>query len=122
GPLANSIVCCAIADAVMAGEPPIAPAPVPVESMRHGVPQSYVLDDLAPEVANAFAAVCAALSRAGAQVVDIPLIELAELPAINAAGGFAPIEAYAWHQPLLARRGDDYDPRVSGRIERAAGM
>src|SRR5258705_7306619 len=27
GPLANSIACCAIADAVMAGEPPIAPAP-----------------------------------------------------------------------------------------------
>jgi aspartyl-tRNA(Asn)/glutamyl-tRNA(Gln) amidotransferase subunit A len=44
------------------------------------------------------------------------------LPAINASGGFAPIEAYAWHQPLLARRGDEYDQRVRQRIERAAGM
>src|SRR6266481_3034901 len=122
GPLANSIACCAIADAVMAGEPPVAPAPTPIEAMRLGVPQSYVLDGLAPEVANAFAAACTALSRAGARVVDIPLIELAELPAINAAGGFAPIEAYAWHEPLLARRGDDYDQRVRGRIERASGM
>ncbi len=122
GPLANSIACCAIADAVMAGEPPVAPAPVPVEAMRLAVPQSYVLDGLAPEVANAFATACTALSRAGARVVDIPLTELAELPAINAAGGFAPIEAYAWHEPLLARRGDMYDQRVRQRIERASAM
>src|SRR5438094_2913803 len=122
GPLATSIACCAIADAVMAGEPPVAPAPVPVEAMRLGVPQSYVLDGLAPEVANAFAAACTALSRAGARVIDLPLTELAELPAINASGGFAPIEAYAWHQPLLARRGDEYDQRLRQRIERAAGM
>src|SRR6266542_2873914 len=111
GPLANSIACCAIADAVMAGE-----------AMRLAVPQSYVLDGLAPEVANAFATACTALSRAGARVVDIPLTELAELPAINAAGGFAPIEAYAWHEPLLARRGDMYDQRVRQRIERASAM
>ena len=63
-----------------------------------------------------------ALSRAGARVVDLPLAELNELPAINAGGGFAPIEAYAWHQPLMARRGADYDPRVRTRIERAGGM
>ena len=106
GPLANSIACCAIADAIMAGEPPVAPDPVPVEAMRLAVPQSFVLDGIAPEVANAFAAACTALSRAGARVTDIPLAELAELLAINASGGFAPIEAYAWHQPLLARRGD----------------
>jgi aspartyl-tRNA(Asn)/glutamyl-tRNA(Gln) amidotransferase subunit A len=122
GPLANSIACCVIADAVMAGEPPVTPAPVPIEAMRLGVPQSYVLDGLAPEVANAFAAACTALSGAGARVADMPLTELGELPAINAGGGFAPIEAYAWHQPLLARRGADYDQRVRQRIERASGM
>src|SRR5207302_9495184 len=49
GPLANSIACCAIADAVMAGDPPVAPAPLPAEAMRLRVPQSSVLDDLAPE-------------------------------------------------------------------------
>jgi aspartyl-tRNA(Asn)/glutamyl-tRNA(Gln) amidotransferase subunit A len=65
---------------------------------------------------------CRALARAGARVTDIPLKEFAELPAINAGGGFAPIEAYAWHQPLLKRRGAEYDQRVRTRIERAAGM
>ena len=122
GPLANSVACCAIADAVMAGEEPIAPPPVPVEALRLGVPQSFVLDDLAPEVATAFADACTMLSRAGARIVDLPLTELGEYPAINVKGGFAPIEAYAWHRPLLARRGDEYDPRVRSRIERSGGM
>jgi aspartyl-tRNA(Asn)/glutamyl-tRNA(Gln) amidotransferase subunit A len=122
GPLANSIACCAIADAIMAGEPAVAPEPVGIQAMRLAVPQTHVLDGLAPEVANTFAGACSALSRAGAHIVDLPLTELAALPAINAAGGFAPIEAYAWHQSLLERRGNDYDQRVRQRIERASGM
>jgi len=122
GPLANSVACCAIADAVMAGEEPVAPPPVPVEALRLGVPQSLVLDDLAPDVAAVFANACTRLSRAGARIIDLPLTELNEYRAINAKGGFAPIEAYAWHQPLLARRGNEYDPRVRTRIERAGGM
>jgi len=44
------------------------------------------------------------------------------MPTINASGGFAPIEAYAWHKPLLERRGGEYDPRVRTRIERASDM
>jgi aspartyl-tRNA(Asn)/glutamyl-tRNA(Gln) amidotransferase subunit A len=122
GPLANSVACCAVADAVMAGEPPIAPPPISVEARRLGVPQSYVLDDLAAEVATAFADACSTLSRAGARIIDLPLSEFNELPAINATGGFAPIEAYAWHKPLLERRGSEYDSRVRSRIERASGM
>jgi aspartyl-tRNA(Asn)/glutamyl-tRNA(Gln) amidotransferase subunit A len=122
GPLANSVACCAITDAVLAGEAPIAPPPVPVEALRLAVPQSLVLDDLAPEVAAAFADACTRLSRAGARLVDLPLSEFGEYRVINAKGGFAPIEAFAWHRPLIARRGDEYDPRVRTRIERGGGM
>ena len=122
GPLANSVACCALADAIMAGEPPVLPPPIPVEALRLGVPQSYVLDGLSPEVAGAYGDACAMLSRAGARIVDLPLRELSELPVINASGGFAPIEAYAWHKPLLERRGSEYDPRVRTRIERAREM
>jgi aspartyl-tRNA(Asn)/glutamyl-tRNA(Gln) amidotransferase subunit A len=122
GPLANSVACCAVADAIMAGEAPIVPPAILLEALRLGVPQTYVLDGLEAEVATAFANACSMLSGAGARVVDLPLGELAELAAINATGGFAPIEAYAWHKPLLERRGSDYDPRVRTRIERASGM
>jgi aspartyl-tRNA(Asn)/glutamyl-tRNA(Gln) amidotransferase subunit A len=117
GPLANSVACCAIADAVMAGEPPIAPDSVPVEALRLGVPQSFVLDDLDPDVARAFADACTTLSRAGARVVDLKLEELGEYPRLRARGLLVNSEAFAWHEKLLERRGNDYDPRVRSRIE-----
>jgi aspartyl-tRNA(Asn)/glutamyl-tRNA(Gln) amidotransferase subunit A len=122
GPLANSIACCAIADAVMAGDPAEPPAAMPVAGLRLLVPRSHVFEGLAPAVAAAFERACTALSREGARIVDRALPEIDEIPTINAAGGFAPIEAWAWHRNLIARRGGDYDPRVRGRIERAQSM
>ncbi|HWB50700.1 MAG TPA: amidase [Stellaceae bacterium] len=122
GPLANSIACCAIADAVLAGEEPIAPEPAAVQGLRLAVPQSFVLDDLAPEVASAFAAACTALSRAGAYITDLPLTEFADYPRISDRGNLVNSEAFAWHEALLARRGNEYDPRVRSRIEFGRGV
>jgi aspartyl-tRNA(Asn)/glutamyl-tRNA(Gln) amidotransferase subunit A len=73
-------------------------------------------------VAAAFERACAALSRAGARLADLPLTELADYGAINAKGGFSPPEAYAWHAALIERRGAEYDPRVRVRIERGRAM
>ena len=117
GPLANSVACCAITDAVMAGEEPTAPEAAPVAGLRLGVPQTFMLDDLEPAVANAFSAACTALSNAGARVTDLPLTELGEYPALSARGLLVNSEAFAWHEELLARRGNEYDPRVRSRIE-----
>jgi aspartyl-tRNA(Asn)/glutamyl-tRNA(Gln) amidotransferase subunit A len=117
GPLANSVACCAITDAVMAGELAVAPEPVPLDVLRLGMPQSFVLDGLAPEVASAFQAACSAISQAGARVVDLPLSELSEYPALSDRGLLVNSEAFAWHEELLGRRGNEYDPRVRSRIE-----
>jgi aspartyl-tRNA(Asn)/glutamyl-tRNA(Gln) amidotransferase subunit A len=122
GPLANSVACCAVADAIMAGEPAAVPAAAPVEGLRLGIPQTMVLDDLDAEVAAAFERACSILSRAGARLIDLPLEELAEYAVITGKGGFSPPEAYAWHAELIARRGNDYDPRVRLRIERGRTM
>lgn len=122
GPIGLSVACCAITDAVLAGEPPAVPEAMPVGSLRLGIPQTLVLDDLDPEVAGALERAISALSRAGARVVELPLKPLGEYAAINAKGGFSPCEAYAWHEPLLKRRGGDYDPRVRVRIERGREM
>ena len=54
------------------------------------------------------------------EYIDLP--QLNELPAINAKGGFAASEAYAWHQKLIARRGKDYDQLVYPRIMRGKEM
>jgi aspartyl-tRNA(Asn)/glutamyl-tRNA(Gln) amidotransferase subunit A len=122
GPLANSVACCAIADAVMAGEPARVPPGAETTGLRLGVPKAVMLDDLDPDVAAAFARTLSLLSRAGARVVDLALTELLDYEGINAKGGFSPPEAYAWHAPLIARRGADYDQRVRQRIERGRNM
>ena len=118
GPIGRSVECCAIVDAVISGEREEAPVPAarPVKGLRVGVPQSFVLDDVEPAVMAAFQASLEALRKAGAIIEEIPLAELLELPKINAKGGFAAAEAYAWHRKLLEAQGDDYDPRVRVRI------
>lgn len=122
GPLGVSVSCCAVTDAVLAGEPAHVPPPRPVAGLRLAVPQTVVLDDLDPAVAAAFARAQTTLSRAGVRIVDLPLKTLADYGPINAGGGFSAAEAFAWHRDLLARRGGDYDPRVRTRIERGRGM
>ena len=122
GPLANSIECCAITDAVMAGEAPLAPPLSPVAGLRLAVPQGFVLGGCAAEALDAFGEACTALSRAGARLVEAPFAEFDEYPEINIGGGFGPVEAYAWHKKLIERRGNEYDPRVRTRMERSAEL
>ena len=123
GPLANSVACCAITDAILAGEPPDLPAPVEPAGLRLAIPRgSFLFDELDREVAAGFEQACGILARAGARVYDLPVPALNDYAAINAKGGFSPPEAYAWHEALLARRGRDYDPRVRQRIARGVEM
>ena len=122
GPLANSVECCAIVDAVFAAEPIVVPEPVPLAGLRLGVPKQFVMDELDPVVETAFERACRALVAAGASVEYVDLPQLNELPAINAKGGFAASEAFAWHRNLIARRGKDYDQLVHPRIMRGKEM
>ena len=118
GPMARSVADCARADAVMAGG-----EPAPIErferaGLRLGLVKTLALDGLDPEVATAFERALQTLSRAGVQVSEVHVDLFAEMAQVNAKGGFAAAEAYAWHRELIARRGDEYDQRVRGRIER----
>ena len=122
GPLANSVECCAIVDAVFAGEPISMPGAVPLAGLRFGIPRHFVMDELDPVVARAFERACRALSAKGVKIEQVELPQLNELPTINAKGGFAASEAYAWHQKLIARRGNAYDPFVHPRIMRGKEM
>jgi len=95
---------------------------LPIEAIRLGIPKTIMLDDLEAPVAAAFERAVAVLARVGARIVELPLKTLADYAGINAKGGFSPVEAYAWHEGLLQRRGPDYDPRVRVRIERGREM
>lgn len=123
GPLGRSVDCCAIVDAVFAGEPiPILDIGRPAERMRLAVITDYVLDDLDATVASVFEQALGRLSSAGVEVVEVGFPELDELPTINAGGGLATAEAYHWHQRLLVEKGDGYDQRVRRRIEPGAAI
>ncbi len=122
GPLANSVECCAIVDAVFAGEPVAVPSPAPLAGLRLAVPMHFVMDDLEPVVAAAFERALKALSGIGVKIEHIDLPELNELNTINARGTFAASEAYAWHRTLIERRGKDYDQLVYPRIMRGKEM
>jgi aspartyl-tRNA(Asn)/glutamyl-tRNA(Gln) amidotransferase subunit A len=118
GPLAATVECCAVLDAVLAGEEVAELPTLPTEALCLAVPQTMVLDDLAKEVAGAFERALAALRKAGARIVDIPLRELSELQQINSKGGLVSAEAYAIHRELIAAHKEKYDPRVLARILR----
>ncbi len=94
----------------------------PLGALRLALPTTLMLDDLEPAVARAFERTVARLRAAGATVEEITLPPLAELAAINAQGGFAAAESWAWHRARLETRADRYDPRVALRIRRGAAM
>ena len=94
----------------------------PVAALRLGVPRNHMLDGVEPAVARAFERALAALSSAGATIETFELPLLGEIASINASGGFAAAESWAWHRKLLAERGGAYDPRVAMRIRRGAAM
>jgi aspartyl-tRNA(Asn)/glutamyl-tRNA(Gln) amidotransferase subunit A len=122
GPLAPSVACCALLDAVLAGEAAMVPVPAAVRGLRLAVPTTLVLDGLDPTVSEAFAAALSALSAAGVAVSEIALPEFAALAEINARGGLPGAEAWAYHRAMIARDGARYDPRVRQRIERGVAM
>ncbi|MBV9971507.1 MAG: amidase [Xanthobacteraceae bacterium] len=118
GPLAPTVACCAAIDAVMAGEPGEEITPFPLRGLRLAAPHAVVLDDLDDHVSRRYEAALSALRAAGAVICDIPLGELKEIATLNARGGFAASEAYAWHRRLIEAKGALYDPRVLMRIVR----
>jgi aspartyl-tRNA(Asn)/glutamyl-tRNA(Gln) amidotransferase subunit A len=122
GPLARSVSCCIITDAIMAGEAPRVPDALALAGLRFLIPTNYVVDGLDPEVAAAFERACAELANSGAWLVEQKISEFDQLTVANQKGGFPAPEAYAWHADLLARRGAEYDPRVRVRIERGREM
>jgi aspartyl-tRNA(Asn)/glutamyl-tRNA(Gln) amidotransferase subunit A len=122
GPMARTVADCALADAIIAGEPPHAPEPAPLAGLRLGVAQGLPLKDMDDTVSARFAAALAQLAKAGARVSEETFDLFDALREANARGGFAPPESYAIHRERLARRGGDVDPNVRARIERGREM
>ncbi len=80
GPLARSVSCCAVIDAVLSGDDAPLPTALPIRGLRLGVVRTVVLDDMDKHVAKSFDR---ALSRLSARVPSSPKsrsrVEFAEL-------------------------------------------
>ena len=83
---------------------------------------TVAMEELDAAVAKTFERALERLSRAGALIEHIDVPEFLDVGVMNAKGGFAASESYAWHRYLVTGKGDVYDPRVSVRILRGEGM
>jgi aspartyl-tRNA(Asn)/glutamyl-tRNA(Gln) amidotransferase subunit A len=118
GPIARTVACCAVLDAVLANEPVTPLQPRPIKGMRLAVPTTVALDEIEDAVARAFERALDKLSREGAVIERIAVPEFLDVAPMSAKGGFAAAESFAWHRYLIAAKGDVYDPRVLSRILR----
>jgi aspartyl-tRNA(Asn)/glutamyl-tRNA(Gln) amidotransferase subunit A len=119
--MARSVACCLDVDAVLAGTPLTVVARAP-SSLRLAMPRTLLLDQLEPAVATAFDRALQRLRDAGADIVELPLAELAEMATINKPAALAAIEAYSTHRRALATQRERFDPRVAARIAQGEGV
>lgn len=94
GPLAASVDCCHLLDAIMAGQPLRPLAPVSLDGLRLGVPNQVVLEDLDPQVAEAFEQALAELSRHGARIISLDFPEITDMFALGGIARIIGAEAY----------------------------
>jgi len=114
GPLANSVDCCAAYDAVLSGEGGELP-PLQAKGLRLLLPRSIAIEDLDPEVDNAFERALKKLAAAGAQISEVAVPAFDRQDEYFKGGGIAGAEVVHVHKPYRTRFGE-YDPRVGKRI------
>lgn len=122
GPLAASVECCAIADAILSGQPAHAFNPPKPSQLRFAVPSRMILEQADDHVRTVFEQTLDTLRSAGAQIDTIDIPEFEQLPYINRKGGLIAAEAFAWHADFIEKQHDDYDPLVVSRILRGRDM
>jgi aspartyl-tRNA(Asn)/glutamyl-tRNA(Gln) amidotransferase subunit A len=128
GPLARTVEDCALLLGLMAGADPEDPTastlPVPdyiaassasIKGLKIGVPTSFYVDDLDPDVAKALEDTITVLKREGADVVKVELPDQHQLSA--ACQLVLAVEAAAFHKRWLIERPQDYGPQVLMRLQ-----
>jgi len=127
GPLAQTAEDCALILSVISGPDPLDPTTASApkwdaaearrapKGMTVGIPKSFYVDDLEPDVAKALDDAIATFKRLGVKVVqvDLPDQNLVSAAALIVLG----TEAAAYHAPWLRTRADDYGPQVRNRLE-----
>ena len=122
GPLARTVACCATVDAVLAGQNRAALATLPPAGLRLLFPTNIVTDDMDAATERAIDRAVQRLDRAGVFITHKRVDCLDHIMRAHAHGGFAVVEAYAWHRKILQTQAARYDHRVASRILPGANM
>jgi aspartyl-tRNA(Asn)/glutamyl-tRNA(Gln) amidotransferase subunit A len=128
GPIANSVYDAALMLQALAGYDPSDPAsidaPVPdfvaaisqlPARLRIGVPREFFFDDLHPEVAAAIEKAIGIFRELRAEMREVKL-------EVSTDRTLASAEAYAYHEPFVARSPELYQPATLARIRSGAGI
>jgi aspartyl-tRNA(Asn)/glutamyl-tRNA(Gln) amidotransferase subunit A len=127
GPLAQTAEDCAIILSIIAGPDPLDPTTVtapkwdgkamkrPAKGMTIGIPKSFYVDDLEPDVAKALDDAIATFKTLGVKVVQVELPDQVMVAA--AALIVLAVEAATCHAPWLRERPDDYGAQVRNRLQ-----
>jgi aspartyl-tRNA(Asn)/glutamyl-tRNA(Gln) amidotransferase subunit A len=133
GPLAQTAEDCALLLGLMAGADPedltASHMPVPdylaatkasIAGLTIGVPNSFYVDDLDPDVARSLDETLAVLKREGADIVKVELPDQRQLSAASQL--VLAVEATAFHKRWLIERPQDYGPQVLMRLQNALAI
>jgi aspartyl-tRNA(Asn)/glutamyl-tRNA(Gln) amidotransferase subunit A len=128
GPITNSVYDAALMLQVLAGYDPGDPAsidaPVPnlvarfdqrPPNLHIGVPREFFFDSLHPEVAEAIEKAIKVFRELHAEIRDVKL-------AVPTDRTLASAEAYAYHEPFVARSPQLYQPATLARIQSGANL
>lgn len=118
GPLATTVDCCAIIDAILADEQRPLPRALPASELRLALVQTLVFEGADDHVRLTIERAVDHLRKQGVTIDEIKIPEFLELADINRKGGIVCAEAYSVHRDILAQQGEQYDPRVVSRILR----
>ena len=94
----------------------------PIHAYRLAVIKPLMQEGLDAGVTIAWQRSLHTLRASGAQIDEIEMPEINELPGIQSTGGFSAAESYAWHYGRMQTASAQYDPRVLARIQRGATM
>jgi aspartyl-tRNA(Asn)/glutamyl-tRNA(Gln) amidotransferase subunit A len=128
GPLARTVLDCALLLGLMAGadadDPTAVAGALPdymaatresIKGLKIGVPAAFYVDDLDPEVERILDDTITVLKREGADIVQVELPDQRQLTA--ACQLVLAVEAAAFHKRWMIERPQDYGPQVLMRLQ-----
>ncbi len=115
GPMTRTVRDAAILLDILAGSSITASLGENISALRVGIPRKGFFDDLEPDVASCVEEALAVIGALVTKVCDVPLEVAGHRTIFNA-------EIYEYHEPMVTKVPELYDPHTLARIRKCAGI